>query len=138
MVFQETDGPFWLGATERMAKRFDTIKENIKKETHKKTKAALYDELSDKGVSLPKYKNKISKAALKDLASAHNILTTVKSGKVEGGWVGKAKGMFQVLWECGWIDEPKWKDYRLVATDPDDDDQIIESLSLKISHGELP
>lgn len=41
MVFRETDdGPFWLGPTERMAKRFDTIKENTK-ETREKTKAAL-------------------------------------------------------------------------------------------------
>jgi len=68
---------------------------------------------------------------LRDLAVANNIELTVTARKVHEGWVGKPKGMFQILWERGWIDERRWKDYRLVARDPDDDDQIIESLSLK-------
>ena len=120
-----------MSPTERLAKRFDTRRENIE-ETREKTKAVLYDgELQGKGVSLPKHKNKITKAALRDLATVTNIPLTVTAEKVDEGWVGKAKGMFQVLWERGWIDEAQWKDYRLIARDPDDDDRIIESLSLK-------
>mmetsp|Transcript_73807 Transcript_73807/g.213587 ORF Transcript_73807/g.213587 Transcript_73807/m.213587 type:complete len:685 (+) Transcript_73807:660-2714(+) len=131
MVFRDTDeGPFWLSPTEREARRFDTTRENTE-ETREKTKAVLYDELNAIGVTLPKYKNRITKAALKALAASNNIPLTVTAGKVDEGWVGKAKGMFQVLWERGWIDEARWKDYRLVARDPDDDDRIIESLSLK-------
>ena len=131
MVFQDTDdGPFWLSPGEREAKRVDSTRENAE-ETRDKTKAVLYDELTSKGVSLPKYKNKITKAALTDLALQHNLPLTVTTAKVDEGWVGKAKGMFQVLWERGWVDETRWKDYRLVARDPDDDNQIIESLSLK-------
>jgi hypothetical protein len=131
MVFQETDeGPFWLSPVERMAKKFDSTRPNTE-ETREKTKTALYDELKAAGVALPKYKNKTTKAALRDLATAHNISLTATTGRVDEGWVGKAKGMFQVLWERGWIDETRWKEYRLVARDPDDDDQIIESLSIK-------
>lgn len=131
MVFRETDdGPFWLSPTERLAKRLDSTRENTE-EVREKTKAMLYDELKARGVSLPKYKNKITKASLRDLAAANNIPLTVTTGKVDEGWIGKAKGMFQVLWERGWIDEVQWKDYRLVARDPEDDDRIIESLSLK-------
>jgi hypothetical protein len=131
MVFRETDdGPFWLSPAERVARRVDTTRENTE-ETREKTKAALYDELTAIGVSLPRYKNIITKAALRDLAAQHNLPLTVTAGKVDEGWVGKAKGMLQVLWERGWVDEARWKDYRLVARDPDDDDRIIESLSLK-------
>jgi hypothetical protein len=131
MVFQDTDdGPFWLTPADRAAKRMDTTRPNTE-DTRDKTKAALYDELTAMGVALPKYINRITKASLRELAARHNVALTVTSHKVEEGWVGKAKGMFQVLWERGWVDEARWKDYRLVARDPDDDDRIIESLSLK-------
>jgi hypothetical protein len=131
MVFQDTDdGPFWLSPADRVAKRMDATRPNTQ-ETRDKTKAVLYDELTAIGVTLPKYMNRITKGSLRDLAVRHNLPLTITSDKVDEGWGGKAKGMFQVLWERGWVDEARWKDYRLVARDPDDDDRIIESLSLK-------
>jgi hypothetical protein len=36
-----------------------------------------------------------------------NICTTVEEQKVKEGWLGKPKGMLQVLWERGWIDLSK-------------------------------
>jgi hypothetical protein len=36
-----------------------------------------------------------------------NICTTVEEQKVKEGWLGKPKGMLQVLWERGWIDSSK-------------------------------
>ena len=80
--------------------------------------AVLYDELKNAiGVTLPKYKDEITKATLKDLATANNVPLTVTASKLDYGWIWKAKGMLQVLWE----DESRSKDYRLVARDPDDD-----------------
>ena len=93
MVFHETDdGPFWLSPTERLSKKYDATRENTE-ETCEKTKAMLYEELKAKGVSVPKYINKITKPALRDLALANNVELTNTSKKVDEGWVGKAKGM---------------------------------------------
>jgi hypothetical protein len=36
-----------------------------------------------------------------------NICTTVEEQKVKEGWLGKPKGMLQVLWEHGWIESSK-------------------------------
>jgi hypothetical protein len=30
---------------------------------------------------------------------------------VKEGWVGKTKGSLQVLYERGWVEESKWKEY---------------------------
>jgi hypothetical protein len=41
------------------------------------------------------------------LCGPRNICTTVEEQKVKEGWLGKPKGMLQVLWERGWIDSSK-------------------------------
>jgi hypothetical protein len=132
MVFQPTDeGPFWMSPEERHAKRFDSARPNTQ-ETREKTKAVLYEDLKAKGVNLPRFLNKITKAALKELAQSHDVATTVTTAKIDEGWVGKPKGIFQVLWERGWINEERWKEYRLVVKDADDDNRVIENFSLKL------
>jgi hypothetical protein len=35
------------------------------------------------------------------------------------GWAGKGKGLLQVLWEGGWIDDTKTSQYKKVVTDND-------------------
>jgi hypothetical protein len=131
MVFSSTDvGPFWMTPAERESKRMDTTRGNTEV-TREKTKAMLYQELQAAGVALPKFVNKITKKAMIDIANSKGIPITTTAAKIEQGWVGKAKGMFQVLWERGWIDEARLNDYRILAKDPDDDDRIIEDLSLK-------
>ena len=47
----------------------------------------------------------IEKARLKGLA------TTKRNSRIIEGWEGKAKGLLQVLWERGWIDESQLEMY---------------------------
>jgi hypothetical protein len=44
-------------------------------------------------------------AELKKLAKNNGILTIFQEQKEEEGWEHKPKGMLQVLWEQGWVDE---------------------------------
>ena len=38
------------------------------------------------------------------LASSHGIVMEIEEDEVIQGWLGKPKGLLQILWECGWID----------------------------------
>ena len=44
------------------------------------------------------------------------------------GWAGKGKGLLQVLWERGWIDESKIARYKKIVTD--DAGFIVKEFSL--------
>jgi hypothetical protein len=44
-------------------------------------------------------------AELKKIAENNGIRTIFQEQKKEEGWEGKPKGMLQVLWEQGWVDE---------------------------------
>jgi len=58
------------------------------------------------------------------LARNHQVSVQVEEDEVEEGWLHKSKGIFQVLWERGWIDptenlqnyikdkKPKWLDQK--------------------------
>jgi hypothetical protein len=41
----------------------------------------------------------------------NGILTKIIEQIIEEGWEGKPKGMVQILWEQGWIDEGRLQDY---------------------------
>ena len=47
------------------------------------------------------------KNELLDICNLNNLATTTKIQKIEEGWVGKAKGMLQTLYERGYIDKHK-------------------------------
>ena len=94
----EDEGPFWLTPEERERKRFDILKEGTR--TIRLTKKQLVQALEQKGIIAS------GKAAeLKKLAENNGILTVFQEQKKEEGWEGKPKGMLQVLWERGWVDE---------------------------------
>ena len=44
---------------------------------------------------------------MEKLANDNGIELTCQIDVVEEGWMGKPKGLLQVLWERGWIDETK-------------------------------
>ncbi len=44
------------------------------------------------------------------------------------GWAGKGKGLLQILWERGWIDESKISEYKKIVTD--DAGLIVKEFSL--------
>ena len=64
------------------------------------------------------------------MASAQDIPLTKIVPNVEAGWVGKQKGLLQVLWERGWIDESRLDDYAIIKKD-DADGAVDEELSLQ-------
>jgi len=47
------------------------------------------------------------------LAEDNGIATTITCAKIVEGWEGKPKGMLQILWERGWIDETNLKHYSI-------------------------
>jgi hypothetical protein len=52
-------------------------------------------------------KQRYLKEDLVALCGTRIISITVKEQKVGEGWLGKPKGMLQILWEPGWIDSSK-------------------------------
>jgi len=91
------DGSFWMGHEEQEKKRHDVIVEGqtVKR---KLTKKELQEILLTRGIT--------AKGRLADLQKAATnlgILIEHVSNKVIEGWEGKSKGLLQVLWERGWI-----------------------------------
>ena len=104
MSFKEGDrGPFYLvDDSHRIKRKFDRNKGEKKMVT--KSKKEIKEELKIKGVFVRGHcpRDKIEK-----LATDNNIELTYQKNVVEEGWMGNPKGLLQVLWERGWIDETK-------------------------------
>jgi hypothetical protein len=98
MAFQDSDdGPFWMAPIECEQRRFDIILPGTK--MRRFTKAELLVHLQEKGVS--------ARGKLSDLVVAaknHGIPIREEVQKIQEGWVGKAKGLIQVAYERGLID----------------------------------
>ena len=76
-----------------------------------RNRAELELELRSRGI-LTKGKNK---RELVDLCKANGIECTKTVEKIKEGWMGKAKGLLQVLWERGKIDSTRMKQYSLTG-----------------------
>ena len=50
------------------------------------------------------------------LTKEHDIELTCSVEVVKEGWLGKPKGLLQVLWERGWINESRLGEYTLKGT----------------------
>ena len=109
MAFQEEDdGPFYLSENEKNIRRYDTFVGNHK--VCNKTKRRLLDELKEKGFQVKGY---YSRNDLENHARQYNIDLTYLSQKKIEGWVGKPKGLLQILWERGYIDINNLNTYSL-------------------------
>ena len=104
---EEDDGPFYLNADERLAKKYD--KPTGKKKQRKYIKGELLAMLKSKGFELPPGTH-VRKVEDKCAELGVSIKTPEEDAIAEG-WVGKPKGMLQVLWERGHIDETRIKQY---------------------------
>lgn len=103
MVFKEGDtGPFYMSTNEQLQRKYDRSTGKIK--VVEKTKKELIEELKKKKFIV---RGHYSKDELRNLASDYGISLTYETDILQSGWVGKAKGMLQVLYERGWIDESK-------------------------------
>ena len=109
LQFSETDeGPFYLSAEER---------ENLKRpcptgktRTRKRTKREICEDLRKEGFQ-PKGLRHMDD--LVNQARVHNIPIEVIEEIIRPGWVNENKGLLQVLYERGWIDEENIGEYSL-------------------------
>ena len=91
-----------------------------------RNRSELELELRGRGV-VTKGKNK---RELVQLCEQHHIAITKTVEKIKEGWVGKTKGLLQVLWERGFIDNSNLKQYSLTGK-KDDLGTIDTSTSLR-------
>lgn len=109
LVFQESDeGPFWMSPAQREASRHDSIDDNNPSEKPR-NKANLISDLQAKSINC-KGKNK---KELIELCTIHEIPINCKETKTTEGWEGKSKGLLQVLWERGFIDNTQLSNYTI-------------------------
>jgi hypothetical protein len=78
-----------------LIKRVNNEKERLK------TIADLLEEISKTDFQFERRSYRLPE--LQGIATARNIDLKVKENKLIEGWVGKPKGLLQVLWETGWI-----------------------------------
>ena len=98
-------------------------------EEKEKTVSELKADLGRAGVTLDRQRV-YRKPDLLELAAQNNVSTTKTTRKLthqNGGFLGKPKGMKQVLWERGWLDPDKIDKYKKTAskTDFDDNGKLI-------------
>ena len=131
-VWKEGDaGPFYLQhlPEDEFERRKQTQYENDDGTLVDKTKQDLADELSQgQIVKIDPSKKRLSE--LQSLAEERGIGRLKPKVKKVEGWCGAPKGMLQVLWERGWVDEQYFSEYRKISTD--DDGKVIEDRSLVI------
>jgi hypothetical protein len=83
-----------------------------KQKTRNLTIAELKEKLSEKGVN---FLGRRLQKDLVELATIQGILEKETCETILEGWVGKAKGMFQVAWERGFIDPVQVSQYQVDA-----------------------
>ena len=123
MVFDEDDdGPFYLNNNHRVARKYD--RNTGEKKVIEKTKKKLKEELKAKGYIV---RGHVKKEELERLAGEHGVELTSEVEVIEEGWCGKPKGLLQVLWERGWIDEKNVSEYSLKGKEyqKDSDSKIL-------------
>ena len=106
MQFDEFDeGPCYLDESERHNSRNDIDTGKVRRK--EVLKLDLIKALKSKGVGDPCG----NKDKIRELAVKHNIPLEFDSPIIKEGWVGKAKGSLQILYERGWVDPTKIRKY---------------------------
>jgi hypothetical protein len=124
MTFQEDDdGPYYMATILRQLHCYDEIKGmKIKK----RLKKDLAEDIQKLGLIVCEKTIK----ELQEMAQARNIPITVEENYIIEGWVGKAKGMRQVLWERGLLDPNVTYVAKLRKDDPNLDGKVQYSAIL--------
>ena len=105
MQFIETDqGPFYLTPEQRIERKYPRETGEIKRRD--KTITELLEELRLRGFRM---KGRCIKEELDKIATEHNIPLQIEERVTLPGWVGGNKGILQVLWERGFVDEKEYK-----------------------------
>ena len=105
----DSDGPFWLSAENRLAKRMD------KKTGNKLNRDFNRSELSKKIIAkapiLQDALKCLNAAKVQELAASLSIPLSEIYDEVIPGWLGAPKGLRQVLWERGLIPRDGYNKY---------------------------
>jgi hypothetical protein len=112
------DGPFWMDQEERELNRHDRILPSPPgpARMRNKTISELKAELTPFGILNDRRNYRL--VELQEHARNKGIETRVVRIRENKGWEGRPKGLLQVLWERGWIDEAQLDKYTMdVATD---------------------
>lgn len=116
-VMSKCNGPWWMDEQENEERKHDVFVTTNNKNERFKTKTQLITDLKIRNVSLRTYD--ASKWKVVDL-QRHAMLQlppipikTCTNQKVITGWVGKLKGLLQVLWERGWVDDTQLHMYNM-------------------------
>ncbi len=98
--------PFYLLDEEREVLKFDMFSGEKKKK--QKTKKMLVDEIKMTSYQI---RGHLSKEKLERIAKLNSIALIHKLSVEKEGWMGKPKGLLQILWEQGFIDKNSLSSY---------------------------
>ena len=118
MVFQpDDDGPFWLSEEQRRE-----LKHPVQTGGRKTREKKIDELLTDLKNKIPGFQltRRLRKKELQDLATKNDISLKIEEDVVRPGWVNEPKGLLQVLWERGWIDEANYSSYKVQYNKDDD------------------
>lgn len=113
-------GPLWMMPAECKETRKRRVSNDTKHRV--RTIAELLADLTPAGVTLPK--NLKLPQLQEQIAAKNNVPTEVVENKTIKGWENEPKGLLQVLWERGWIDETKLEWYTMNG--PVDEDGNVD------------
>ena len=132
-IFVPTDDrPFWMTEAEREVNRHDRILPSPPGASLMQNKAIseLKAELGPIGILRDRDNYQLTE--LQELAKNNNIETKMVRSREKKGQEGRPKGLLQVLWERGWIDEAQLDKYKIdVAPDGKQHLEGAEDWSLK-------
>lgn len=128
MVFTADDeGPFWMSEIERHENHLDRKETLIRKNTKSESRI---EELPTKGLT----NTNGTYNSIKVICEQNHISLTEMIDKVLQGWKDKPKGMLQVAWERGLMDENNIGQYT-VSRQKDEMGILLPHTSLKMSLG---
>jgi hypothetical protein len=131
MVFTDQDaGPFNMSADERENRKRDRPKAGNKRKKKHKT----IDELMSEFKQYPDFRpNNVRYRQAEAFAEARRLGIPIESNEqeIERGWLGKPKGLLQVLWERGFIDEEKVNQQHYYKKQCDDPDRSLVTMLQK-------
>ncbi len=111
MIFGSDDaGPWYLSCEQREAQRNDRATGQSRRV--ERSKKLLTIALAAAGVELPQQRN-FTRRELQAFAKTHNVDVFEEKQQIISGWQGQPKGLLQVLWERGLIDEASLEKYTL-------------------------
>ena len=112
MVFanDNNDAPFYLKGDEIISHRYDVFRKEQPKNMNKDELKEILQQHS------PGINTKLNKKKLQQLCSRLGLPFKKPVSIFREGWVDKPKGMFQILWERGWIDPNNISKYTTKGT----------------------